>query len=576
MVANFHPPKPLPADPLGQRLHEIFGRNLWDFIEAPAPAPGEKPKWRTITDYPLRPRVLWRSWQDLTTLIGVRFDGLTTYALIDIDAESPYCNVEAIAQLRASLETIGITRTLLLRSSHSNGLHLYLPLPEPIKTFDLAVALEECLTTQDFAIANGTLEIFPNPKPYGVEKIIHYNGHRLPLQPGTGSCLLDDDLNPIGDKLDRFFWLWDGAASHQDMDELRHALKIGRDNRRKKSRRSRRPNSTVDAWRADLELEIEEGWSGHGQTNHLLKTIACYGHVFLGLSSDELFTHSLETATQLPGYQQYCRHQHEIEYKVKAWCKAVEKYYWPLGDDPKRDTSSDQPPKPSVNQQRAEEARKRIAEAIDTLKQLGTLPDKISDLVQQLIKRAHCSLQTVYKYADLWHPNHTQSSEEACVIVQPKSDAADFEPDNPPQLAQPSPPPDRPEPLSGGLLHTQERSMKCVAVLPLSQKNPPERGVRGESQTSFPQSLKPEAVSHDDHYRPLPPPSSSASLEEWERYRNQEALRRCLFRLKWGHLQLAQFIAEHFEGRRFYQLLPDEVTLLLYWLRVLLMDDSSE
>lgn len=566
MVANFHPPKPLPADPLGQRLHAIFGRNLWDFIEAPAPAPGEKPQWRTVTHYQMRPRVFWQRWQDLTTLIGVRFDSLTEYALIDIDAESPYCNVEAIAQLRASLETIGITRTLLLRSSHSNGLHLYLPLPEPIKTFDLAVALEECLTTQDFAIANGKLEIFPNPKPYGVEKIIHYNGHRLPLQPGTGSCLLDDDLNPIGDKLDRFFWLWDGAANHQDMDALREALKVGRDNRRKKPRRSRRPNSTVDAWRADLELEIDEGWSGHGQTNHLLKTIACYGHVFLGLSSDELFTHSLETATHLPGYQQYCRHQHEIEYKVKAWCKAVEKYYWPLGDDPKRDTSIDQPPKPSVNQQRAEEARKRIAEAIAQLRQ-GTLPDKISELAEQLTKIAHCSLQTIYKYATLWHPKHTQSSEEACVIAQPESDQADFEPAEPPQTAQPFPSPDPLEPLSDSLLHTQERSMKCIAVSLLPQKSSPERGVRGERQNSFPQPLKPESVNHDEHYRSLPPPSSSASPEEWERYRNQEALRRCLFRLKWGHPQLAQFIAEQFEGKRFYQLMPDEVMLLLYRLQ---------
>jgi len=568
MVANFHPPKPLPADPLGQRLHEIFGRNLWDFIEAPAPAPGEKPKWRTITDYPLRPRLLWQRWKDLTTLIGVRFDGLTSYALIDIDAESPYCNPEAIAQLRASLETIGITRTLLLRSSHSNGLHLYVPLPEPVKTFDLAVALTECLTTQDFAIANGKLEIFPNPKPYG--------GHRLPLQPGTGSCLLDDDLNPIGDKLDRFFWLWDGAANHQDMDELRHALKIGRDNRRKKPRQKRRPNSTVDAWRTDLELEIEEGWSGYGQTNHLLKTVACYGHVFLGLSGDDLFTHSLETATHLPGYQQYCRHQHEIEYKVKAWCKAVEKYYWPLGDDPKRDTSIDQPSKPSVNQQRAEEAQRRIGEAIATLKQLGTLPDKISDLVQQLAAIAHCSLTTIYKYATLWHPSHTQSAEETGVIAQSESDPADFEPVEPPQSALALPLPDPPEPPSDGLLHTQERSMKCIAAFPLPQKNPSKRGARGERQTSFPQPAQPENVSPDDHYRSLPPPSSTASPEEWERYRNQEALRRCLFRLKWGHSQLAQFIAEQFEGRRFYQLLPDEVTLLIYRLQVRLTEAPPE
>ena len=215
MVADFHPPKPIPADPLGQRLHDIFGRNPWDFIEAPAPAPGEAPAWRTVTGYPLRPRILWQRWQDPNTILGVRFESQTFYGLLDIDAGSPYCNPESVSQLRAALETIGITRTLLLRSSHSNGLRLYLPFPEAVRTFDLAVALHECLTAQGFAIANGTLEVFPNPKPYGVEKIIHYNGHRLPLQPGTGACLLDDEFQPIGDRLDRFVWLWDGAASHQ-------------------------------------------------------------------------------------------------------------------------------------------------------------------------------------------------------------------------------------------------------------------------------------------------------------------------------------------------------------------------
>ena len=328
---------------------------------------------------------------------------------------------------------------MLLRSSHSNGLHLYVPLPEPVKTFDLAVALEECLTTQDFEIANGTLEIFPNPKPYGVEKIIHYNGHRLPLQPGTGSCLLDDDLNPIGDKLDRFFWLWDGAASHQDMDALCHALKIGRDNRRRKPKRSRKPNSTIDGGRSDLELEIEEGWSGPGQTNHLLKSIACYGHVFLGLADEQLFTHSLKIATHLPGYQQCCRHQHEIHYRVNAWCKAVEQYYWPLGDNPKRDTTRDQPPKLNVNQQPAEEARRRIEEEIATLKQLGTLPNKVRDLAQQLAEIAHCSLQTIYKHSVLWHPDHTHPPAEVCGTAQRETYSALSEPTEPPQLAPPSP-----------------------------------------------------------------------------------------------------------------------------------------
>jgi hypothetical protein len=139
MVAAFHPPQPIPADPLGSASTNLFGRQLWDFIEAPRPRPGEKPEWLTVTDYPLRPRLLWQRWKDPQKLIGVRFDSETTYAVIDIDADSPYCNPEAIADIRAALETIGITRTILIRSSHSNGLHLYIPLPEPVKTFDLAV-----------------------------------------------------------------------------------------------------------------------------------------------------------------------------------------------------------------------------------------------------------------------------------------------------------------------------------------------------------------------------------------------------------------------------------------------------
>jgi len=131
------------------------------------------------------------------------------------------------------------------------------------------VGLEECLQAQGYAIAKGQLEIFPNPKTYGVERIILYNGHRLPLQPGTGSCLLDDDLNPLGDSLEQFFTLWDTAAAQQDLDELRHALKIGRDNRRKQARRHRSESRKAEVWREDMEADIEEGWSGPGQTNHL-------------------------------------------------------------------------------------------------------------------------------------------------------------------------------------------------------------------------------------------------------------------------------------------------------------------
>jgi hypothetical protein len=226
--------EPLPADPTGQRLCEIFGHYPWNFIRADLPDDATtKAAWTTVTTYPLRPSVLWNHWQDANQLIGVRFTHDTRYALLDLDAGGDYCTPEGVAQIRAALETIGITRTLLIRSSWSGGLHLYIPFAEWVNTFNLAVALKECLKAQGFRLKAGQLEIFPNVKAYGVQTFIEYMGHRLPLQPGSGSCLLDDALNPIGSSLARFFWLWDGAAGHQDMDTLRHAMKIGRDNHRK-------------------------------------------------------------------------------------------------------------------------------------------------------------------------------------------------------------------------------------------------------------------------------------------------------------------------------------------------------
>ena len=138
-----------------------------------------------------------------------------------------------------------------------------------MNTFNLAVALHECLKAQGFRLKAGQLEVFPNIKAYGVKTFIDYAAHRLPLQPASGSCLLDDDLNPTGNSLARFFWLWDQAASHQDMDELRHAIKIGRDNHRKKPKRRNHPRR--EARRQDLGYRNHrKAGPTNGQTNHLL------------------------------------------------------------------------------------------------------------------------------------------------------------------------------------------------------------------------------------------------------------------------------------------------------------------
>jgi hypothetical protein len=282
MFATHRHPEPFPHEPLGQKLCQTFPYRWQCILSENRP----DVQWRTVTKYAMRPRNLWRYWKDESQLIGVRFDQTTNYGLIDIDRQSiyhPLNDPQALRRLLAALETIGICRTILIRSSWSEGLHIYIPLPVPIATFGLALALKQCLEAQEFTIAPNQLETFPNCKAWAKPgTYIEYNAHRLPLQPASGSLLLDDDLQPISDDLGRFFEQWDIAATGQDLPALKDAITVARLNNRTK--RYRHP-SIVEDWLTDLRTEIDQGWTAHGQTNHLLKTIGCYGVVFDG---DEL------------------------------------------------------------------------------------------------------------------------------------------------------------------------------------------------------------------------------------------------------------------------------------------------
>ncbi|MGB3518570.1 MAG: hypothetical protein WBA43_19085, partial [Elainellaceae cyanobacterium] len=477
-------------------------------------------------------------WQDANQLIGVRFTHDTRYALLDLDAGGDYCTAEGVAQIRAALETIGITRTLLLRSSWSGGLHLYIPFAELVNTFNLAVALKECLKAQGFRLKAGQLEIFPNVKAYGVETFIEYMGHRLPLQPGSGSCLLDDALNPIGDSLARFFWLWDGAAGHQDMEALRHAMKIGRDNHRKKPKRRSHP---VETWRQDLDLEITEGWTDYGQTNHLLKTIACYGRVFEGHEGQALIDYTLRIALNCPGYEQYCRHQHDLERKVTAWVRAVEGYYWPMGSTPSRDTSHPKNSLVPFNKQQSEDSQNRIRAAYAELERTETLPVQTTARAKAIAQAAKVSQQTLYKHLSLWHPAHQEGvispAASLLALTEARSEAI----------------PKSPEPLQIKELHPLEKTMKGEALCAGGVGSDlnfftPERGVRGD-ESSFPQ--EPAAYDPDLH----------------------EQIQHQFRSLGWSVDVIHQFIADRFEGKRWFELTEDERFLLLYHLRVL---DSLE
>ena len=385
-----------PSHPHGAKITQIFDYG-WKWIESPNE--GNSPNWSTNSKYCIRPRTLWNRFQDAATIIGVRFGSSTSYGMIDIDADSPHNNPDSIADIKWALETIGITRTILIRSSWSNGLHIYCPLPQKFPSWGLACALQQCLEAQGYELKPGELEIFPNVKSYGKAwqgEFTEYNGHRLPLQPATGSLMVDEDLQPIpnGDSLAIFLARWENAAAALDVSDIAEAISVAKANRRRHRRKS---NGKVEQWRQDLQGIIAEGWTGPGQTNQMLKEIACYGRVFEALEGKDLAEYIERTATNCPGFFDHSDHQHDLSRRAYHWAMSASHYYWPLGTLPLREKTS-----LSINDYRAATARERIAQAMN---QIGeTVGLGIRALAAKIVELTNCSLATLYRHKDLWHP----------------------------------------------------------------------------------------------------------------------------------------------------------------------------
>jgi hypothetical protein len=599
-MANFLVPTgagggPLPSDPHGQRLWSVFGRYPWAWLEGTPPSeassPGSGPspavQWRTVTAYPLRPRLLWTRWQDAAQLVGVRFGQHTTYGLLDLDAGGGYTHPEAVARIAAALETLGLTRTVLVQSSWRGGLHLYIPLPEPVSSFNLACAIAQCLHAHGLPLQPGQIEAFPNVKTYGVSRFVEYNGHRLPLQPGSGSQLLNGDLAPIGTDLASFWQAWDQAAQGQDGPLLSQALARARQTRRQ---RQRPPSlGQLQQWQQDLEGDIAEGWTGPGQTNGLLKAIACQGLVFHHHQGSDLVAYIQHTAQHCPGYHQHCRHRHHLRQRAIAWATAVEHYYWPAGTRPRRES----PPAPNGNTVRACDARDRIQAAVAALMQTQRWPTTVRDRVAALTRAAQTSARTLYKHLALWHPRHfsdssvpavpayAESTQPAAVPPSrfPTAPAGPTHPATPQQVNAKKPVTPQTArdtgddraiaasstipaiPLESRLLPTQRESMKCsypveVPVPPSFDQKTLVRGVRGE-KSHFPQA-RPEYPSEE-----LPLGEILTSIQQ------------TIGKLDWDFATVQQFIRDRFQGKQRRDLADSDLVTLLYHLQVALTETTT-
>jgi len=377
-----------PADPIAREFIAPFCENPYRWIEKIAN------DWVTNNKYPISPYQLWEKHQDPNCFVGVRHGNQTTYVGFDLDKNSPYHpnqDETAIARIKAALESIGIVRSLNVRSSNSGGLHIYFPLPEKVNTFKLACVISSALASNGFKIENGKLEIFPNVKAFDAQ----YNGLRLPLQ--QGGAIVDDDGNYISNDIGLWVSMWKTAAAGQDIGLLKRSLKNA-----KKPKIGNASNIKGNAakYRADLIAMIENGWEPDS-TQNLVRVIAQLHYIFDGITDlQELTTAIAATAKTTKGFYEYSQHTHEIEKVARNWAKWIidNPKYSPYGS--RADIEKSSPKEPKVS--RLDAVKQAL---IDLLSEMGDLAFSTTrQLTDHLCKALKTSKETLYKIQELWQP----------------------------------------------------------------------------------------------------------------------------------------------------------------------------
>ena len=396
-----------------------------------------KPNWRTNRKYPLTKGEFLKLYTDPLSLLGVSFGDTTRYVMLDIDIDSPYHprnDPQAYARLLWVLERIELVYPVPIRSSHSGGIHIYYFFPRSVSTFRIAALIRVTLINAKFPIKNGQIEIFPNTKAYSEDKKkpSYYNAHRLPFQLGSGACLLDQwgeelicaaNLTHEG-QLGMFLAQAEKSAAANDLkwieSKFEWAYELFKKYIAKYQHHSSNYSEVAQEWKENLELSLDIGWTDYHQTNELLPLFVCYGIVFEGLEDkQELFNWVHQKIIATRGYHEYCRHQHEIERKIRDWVNSTidNQYYikycgFPprCGITPHQLVARINPNTAGINlhnQNLVERTKQRLNDILAALEQL---PQQIGERL--LVIQAKCrelfgegiSRNTLYKndYKEIW------------------------------------------------------------------------------------------------------------------------------------------------------------------------------
>ncbi|MEM1256441.1 MAG: hypothetical protein AAGI69_28735, partial [Cyanobacteria bacterium P01_H01_bin.21] len=111
----------------------------------------------------------------------------------------------------------------------------------------------------------------------------------------------------------------------------------------------------------------------------------------------------------LPGYELWCRHQHEIEDRISEWVSCIEKsHYFHYGEQFGKYKSKQEKPdaektEPSWNQQQSQKTKDKIQTALKELSENNKLPQQATARFNAL-RKFGIGGGSLYRYKELWHP----------------------------------------------------------------------------------------------------------------------------------------------------------------------------
>lgn len=360
---------------------------------------------------------------------GCYFGELTRFAVLDIDAGSPYHSPQELKKLSEILAGVSLTATLF-RSSESGGWHLYLPLSDWVSSKEIERSLKQFLKLKGYELKGGALEVFPSG-----------NALRLPLQPGfafldrEGEVVVRREEIERDEALRRFLTAfreyennWSEAedlitaelARHRDAQEARHreALSIEGFEKLYDER-----GKIQEVWELGREL-WRSGLKERGQRHDGVLAVGHYlwygdpeNNVpgYPGSKSDRVRAKLIEAWLEKK-HNGHCRHINEGHWDIvreqiaraTVWrekSKPVERESYPLTErllrrllEVYRKTGQlwEVSRLEAANDAREEEARERIAEAVAWIVENGA-PLTLSEVARV----AGADRRTVRKNADL-------------------------------------------------------------------------------------------------------------------------------------------------------------------------------